>query len=143
MKPTARLVPLVVAFILSFPLGSFAPEVAANPAQEGAPRGETVLRAETRLIEVNVVAQDSKGRAVNDLTRHDFKLFDNGKEVPIDVFAAESADTTPLMTTTLPPNTLTNRVQGVPPTVTIILLDGLNTSFEDQTWARVVIWLMG
>lgn len=137
MKPTARFAFLVVAFTLSL----LAYRAAPNFAQESATKGETVLKAETRMIEVNVVAQDSKGRAVKDLTRDDFELFDNGKEVPIDVFAAEFAEpTSPTATiATLPPNTFTNRIQGVPPSVTVILLDGLNTTYEDQTWARTEV----
>ena len=109
--------------------------VAAGSAMASAAQGETVLRVETRLIEVNVVAQDSRGHAATALTRDDFKLFDNGKEVSIDVFSAVSAETAPA-TTTLPPNTFSNRLQGAPPSATGILLDGINTSFEDQTWAR-------
>ena len=109
--------------------------VAAGSAMASAAQGETVLRVETRLIEVNVVAQDSRGHAATALTRDDFKLFDNGKEVSIDVFSAVSAETAPA-TTTLPPNTFSNRLQGAPPSATVILLDGINTSFEDQTWAR-------
>jgi VWFA-related protein len=112
---------------------------AINFARDSTTKGETTLRVETRLIEVNVVAQDSKGRAVKDLTRDDFKLFDNGKEVPIGVFAAQSVGTTSQRITTLPLHTFTNRLPGVPPSVTIILLDGLNTSFEDQTWARTEV----
>jgi VWFA-related protein len=107
-------------------------------AQESATKGESVLRVETRLIEVNVVAQDAKGHAVKDLTRADFKLFDDGKEIPIDVFAAEFAEPAPPTATVAvpPPNTFTNRIHGVRPSVTVILLDGLNTNFENQTWAR-------
>jgi VWFA-related protein len=122
--------------LLCFPLALAA---AASFAEDGTDNAKSVLRIETRLIEVNVVAQDSIGRAVKGLTRKDFKLFDNGKEVPIDVFAAESIEATSRETTPLPPHTFTNRVPGVPPSVTVILLDGLNTSFEDQTWARTQV----
>lgn len=110
----------------------------AHSAKEGATKREAVLRVETRLIEVNVVAQDSKGHAARDLTRDDFKLFDNGKEVHVDLFSAVSTEIVPA-STTLPPNTFSNRIQGAPPSVTAILLDGINTSFEDQTWARTEV----
>jgi VWFA-related protein len=124
-----------VVLFLGF-LGALA--LAADSANQSATQGETVLRVETRLIEVNVIAQDSRGRAATGLTRDDFKLFDDGKEVPIDVFSAISAETVPA-TSPLPPNTFSNRIQGAPPSVTAILLDGLNTSFEDQTWARTEV----
>jgi VWFA-related protein len=122
--------------LVQLPFFLLALAATASFAQDGTGKAKNILRVETRLIEVNVVAQDSKGRAVKDLTRKDFTLFDNGKEVPIDIFAAESVKTASRAITTLPPNTYTNRLRGVPPSVTIILLDGLNTSFEDQTWAR-------
>jgi VWFA-related protein len=126
---------LRVALFLSF-LAALA--LAARSANQSATQGETVLRVETRLIEVNVIAQDSKGHAATSLTRDDFKLFDNGKEIPIDVFSAISAESAPV-TSPLPPNTFSNRIQGAPPSVTAILLDGLNTSFADQTWARTEV----
>jgi len=117
--------------------------VAGDPADEhtkSATKDESVLHVETRLVEVNVVAQDSKGNAITDLTRDDFTLFDNGKKVPIDVFSAISVETAPTAPT-LPPNTFTNRIGGrrAPSNVTVILLDGLNTRVEDQTWARAEV----
>ena len=96
----------------------------------------TLLRAETRLAQVNVVAQDSKGNAITALTRDDFTLFDNGKKIPIDEFSAVSIATQP-NAPTLAPRTFTNRV-GLP-SATVILLDGLNTAVEDQTWARAEV----
>ena len=50
----------------------------ADEHSKSATKDESVLHVETRLVEVNVVAQDSKGNAVTDLTRDDFTLFDNG-----------------------------------------------------------------
>ncbi|PYV15214.1 MAG: hypothetical protein DMG21_15695 [Acidobacteria bacterium] len=112
---------------------------AANYADEHtkpASKGESVLRVETRLVQVNVVAQDSKGNAITGLTRDDFTLFDNGKKIPIDEFSAVSIATQP-NAPTLAPRTFTNRV-GLP-SATVILLDGLNTAVEDQTWARAEV----
>ena len=105
-------------------------------AQENATQGGVVLRAETRLVELSVVAQDSSGRAVTDLSRNDFTLYDNGKPVPIDEFSAVSFQRAPAAT--LPPNTFSNRVGGQP-IITVVLLDGLNTSFQDQSWARTQV----
>jgi VWFA-related protein len=107
----------------------------ANLAQEKAGQGEAVMRVETHLVEISVVAQDSSGRAVTDLSRNDFTLYDNGRPVPIDEFSAVSLQRAPAAT--LPPNTFSNR--GVPPIITVVLLDGLNTSFQDQSWARTQV----
>jgi len=105
-------------------------------ANTDADQDNGVIRTETRLVEISVVAQDSSGRAVTDLSRNDFTLYDNGKPVPIDEFSAVSLQRAPAET--LPPNTFSNRVGGLP-IITVVLLDGLNTSFQDQSWARTEV----
>ncbi|MGD0697750.1 MAG: VWA domain-containing protein [Terriglobia bacterium] len=107
-----------------------------NPANKHAYQDNGVIRTETRLVEISVVAQDSSGRAVTDLSRNDFTLYDNGKPVPIDEFSAVLLQRAPAET--LPPNTFSNRVGGQP-IITVVLLDGLNTSFHDQSWARTEV----
>ncbi len=119
----------VLSFVLVTTVG-----LAANPPVGGVNKNQGVIRVETRLIEIDVVAQDSRGGAIKGLTRDDFKIYDNGKEVPIDLFSALSL--TPAPAPPLPPNTFSNRVQGSPESATAVLLDGLNTSLQDQTWAR-------
>jgi len=102
-----------------------------------AAKNEAIFRVETRLVEVSVVARDSNGQAIKNLTKDDFKLYDNGKEVPIEVFSG--LPTTPTAVEPLPPNVFSNRVPGALPSVTVVLLDGLNTSFHDQSWARTEV----
>lgn len=96
-----------------------------------------MLRVTTRLIEVNVVAQDKKGQPVRDLTRDDFTLLDDGKPQPISVFVLNTGQAPPAPAA-LPPGTYTNRPEGPSQAgnLSVILLDGLNTSFADQTWSR-------
>jgi VWFA-related protein len=98
-----------------------------------------VLRATTRLVQVNVIVQDKKGEPVPGLTREDFTLLDSGKEQEIAVFSIESNRVLPGPLQLLPPNVFSNRWEsrdGVPTSVTVILLDNLNTEFEDQVYAR-------
>jgi VWFA-related protein len=57
----------------------------AVPAQQTPP----AFKAETNLVLVPVVVRDAKGEAVANLTKADFKLFDNGKEQPITSFQVE------------------------------------------------------
>jgi VWFA-related protein len=111
---------------------------AVGVAKAGANKHGATLRVETRLVEVNVVAQDSKGQPVKGLTRDDFKLYDDGREIPVDVFSAASPKTN-AATISVPPNTFSNRLVGETPSATIILLDGLNTNFADQTWAQTEV----
>lgn len=115
-----------------------APDAQESPAQEPSTTSteqQSVLRVTTRLIEVNVVAQDKKSQPVRDLTGDDFILLDNGKKQPISVFVLNTGQP-PLAA--LPPGTYTNRPEGLSRagSLTVILLDGLNTSIEDQTWSR-------
>lgn len=105
-------------------------------AQENASQGGAVMRVETRLVEISVVAQDSRGRAVTGLSRNDFQLYDDGKPVPIEIFSAPSPERAPAET--LPPNTFSNQIVAQP-NITVVLLDGLNTSFHDQSWARTEV----
>ena len=57
-------------------LSAVAPARAQNP----------VFQAETRIVEVAIVARDSKGEPVEDLTADDFRVFDNGVEQKIQSF---------------------------------------------------------
>jgi VWFA-related protein len=58
---------------------------AAVPAQQTVPS----FKAETDLVLVPVVVRDSKGEVVANLSKDDFRLFDNGHERPITTFAVE------------------------------------------------------
>jgi VWFA-related protein len=111
-----------------------APTPGAAPAQQQAP-----LRVTTRLVQINVIAQDKKGEPVADLTRDDFSLLDQGQPQQISSFSVESTRTLPAPAQPLPANFYSNRLEqkaGAPTSVTVILLDGLNTKFEDMAYAR-------
>lgn len=119
--------------------------VMAVPGQAPGPPGEPqqpVLRVTTRLVQVNVIVQDRKGQPVAGLKQDEFVLLENGKERKLAVFSEtanlprEQAPEPP------PPRTSSNRQQrkaGTPNSLTIILLDGLNTRFEHQAEARAGI----
>jgi VWFA-related protein len=49
------------------------------------------LRTTTTLVQVRVIAHDAKGRAVTDLKKEDFEIFDDGVKHKVAVFAAETA----------------------------------------------------
>ncbi len=114
--------------------------LAAQDAERG--HAPPVIRATTRLVEVNVVVEDKKGEPVSDLAVNDFALWDNGRQQPISVFSVESnrrrASATP---SPLPPRTFSNRDEraALPGSLTVILLDGLNTHFDDQAYARAQV----
>ena len=110
----------------------------ANPPTGGQASGATV-RTVTRLIQVSLIAQDKHGQPITDLTKEDFKLFDKGGEEKIEFFSMESLGLMPRDSEPSQPDTWTNRWRqrdGVPTSVTVILLDGLNTRLQDQAYAR-------
>ena len=129
----------VVAWLLSAVL-----VIAQTPVPPPQPGAEPpIARVTTRLIQLNVVAQDRHGNPVTDLTKDDFVLKDAGKEQKIAVFAMERSDAIPASVgghvvagQTLPPHTFTNRVERKIGNVTVILFDMLNTKIADYIRAK-------
>jgi len=99
----------------------------------------SALRVTTHLVEVNVIVQDRAGQPVSDLTRDDFVVLDKGREQSIAFFSKESAATPRAPSPPLPSDIFTNHLEesaASPTSATAILLDGLNTRFADQPYAR-------
>jgi VWFA-related protein len=102
---------------------------------------DIVLHATTRLVQVSIIAQ-SHGEPVADLKKEDFQIRDNGKVQTVSMFsmdASSSGQLLPHPTEKLPPNIFTNELEqrpGMPTSVSIILLDGLNTNTQDQIYSR-------
>jgi VWFA-related protein len=101
------------------------------------------FRSNVRLVNVNVIAHDSSGRPVRNLTASDFRIYEDGKEQTLEVFAIEAAPMAPTVraagsaATAASPNVFSNRLAERPPGgVTVILFDRLNSGLEDQKQAR-------
>ena len=115
------------------------------PAKQSTPPKQELpaLRVSTHLVQVNVIVEDKKGEPVTGLTRDDFNLYEQKKPQKIEYFSMES--TGPLAASTPPallPNFYSNRLDlkaGVPTSVTVILLDTLNTHYADVPFAKVQI----
>jgi VWFA-related protein len=105
-------------------LPSAAPKFAHNPLPD------------RKMVEVNIVATDGKGAPAGDLTAADFRAWDNGKEQTIAGLQKVSSVTV-AAPAALPPNTYSNRVAeaGQPQVLSMVLLDGPNTTFQDQMLA--------
>lgn len=102
------------------------------------------FHANTRLVEINVIVRDKNG-AVADLTAGDFQLTDRGKPRTIAVFSKNVAAAMPAAAP-LPRNTFSNRMRiGSAPSVTIVLLDRLNTLIETSAAAgeETPVWNAG
>jgi hypothetical protein len=77
-----------LAACVSFPLGSHQPSVFAQVP---------TFRSQSSLVEVDVISRDPKtGLPVREFKRDDFRLFNDGKEVPLTTFDA-GYDTRPVI----------------------------------------------
>jgi VWFA-related protein len=133
-----------VGCVIGLPFCLLSPAVLAaqNP-----PQGPTI-HVSTHLVQIGVVVRDKNG-PVKDLTKDDFVILDRGKPQAIGVFAAESSgsgDSTARSAQPLPPNTFSDQVRdraGEPRSVTIVLLDNLNTLFgsDPQPYEKTPYWL--
>ena len=94
------------------------------------------IRANTRLVMVDVVVTDKKGQPVTDLKPQDFAVEENGKKQPIGVFTPPGAPQTAAQP--LPPGLMSNRPEYVRPAgvPTVLLLDAANSNFKDQAYGR-------
>src|SRR5512134_4187544 len=98
-----------------------------------------VFRVATRLVQVSVVVHDRDGRPVTDLKKEDFTLTERGTPQPIAFLSMESAERPPAPPAASSPNIFSNvfaERSGVPTSITVILLDLLNTRWADQQYAR-------
>ncbi len=98
-----------------------------------------IIRTTTRLVQVSVVVEDKNGAPLTGLKREDFTVLDDGRPQKIAFFSATTPANQVTRQAPLPPNFFTNRsdLKGQDPGANIVLLfDALNTSFEDQSFAR-------
>ena len=92
---------------------------------------ESVIRTTTRLVEVRVMAEDSRGNPVTDLRREEFHLQDDRKSQSITFFMLEGGSGSPAA----------NHVGSPGPApvrdcYSVILLDWLNPRYEDRITVR-------
>jgi VWFA-related protein len=95
---------------------------------ENAPQAPTI-RVSTRLVQLGVIARDKNGPVV-DLKKDDFVVLDRGKPQKISVFSVASSQSLEQPAQPLPQNTFSDLPQygaATPRSVTIVLLDNLNT----------------
>jgi VWFA-related protein len=153
----ACLAAVFCALLIAAPVGTVSTASAqAQPQAQTAPPPPTQqapaqspaappLRVSTRLVQVNVIVEDKKGEPVTGLTKDDFALLDGGQPQTIAFFTEETnqvppaAPATPAAASSPAAHVFSNRFAektGVPTSVTVILLDALNTHFIDMAYAR-------
>ncbi|MGC1618216.1 MAG: VWA domain-containing protein [Candidatus Acidiferrum sp.] len=103
---------------------------AIGVSAQNAPQSPTIS-VSTRLVQVGVIARDKNGPVAN-LTKDDFVVFDRGKPQKISVFSVESSESAVQPAQPLPQNTFSDLPRygaANPRSVTIVLLDSLNTLY--------------
>jgi VWFA-related protein len=98
---------------------------------------ELILRSDTRLIQVSVVATDHKGRPVLDLKREDFLLFEDRRRREIRVFSSDHVGPAPVGPGANGQHRFSNTLdeRSVGSGITVIVLDSMNTKWTDQAQA--------
>ncbi|MDE3187991.1 MAG: VWA domain-containing protein [Acidobacteriota bacterium] len=126
------------------------PDAAAAQSAGAQGKGFT-LRVTTRLVDVDVVALDKKGRPVTDLKPDDFEIYDNGRKQAVRFFSqaggAPAAQTPQAQTTSSTDQEVFSNRRGeiaeakpgggtTEGSTTILLLDARSLGWADLTYAR-------
>jgi hypothetical protein len=111
-------------------------EVAIRAAQGAAqePRSHT-LQATSRLVQLNVLVHDAKGKPVRGLTKDDFVVLDEGWQRRVAIFRIAEERATPVAAIASHPLSVTNRGLAQaerPAAATILLVDSLNMRSTDD-----------
>lgn len=104
----------------------------ASLAQAAAPQ---TLKVTTRIVVLDVVATDKQGNPVNGLTRDDFTVFEDKQPQEIRSFETPGEHRMPPGDTAIVNSAADLKKIGDAP-VTILVLDELNSRFEDMSFAR-------
>jgi VWFA-related protein len=107
--------------------------------QQGQPeiyqRQET-LKTNTRLVIVDVVAIDSHGQPVSDLSIDDFTVLEEGRQQRISHFSFQHpGEVQAVPVRPLPPNVVSNAPVLKSNTLNVIVLDSVNGDFSSQAYA--------
>jgi VWFA-related protein len=131
--------PRLLSVVLCLSLVAVSSPLLAQYPQEPEPVPTLTIRVTTRLVLVDVVVTDKHGRPVLGLQPADFTVIEKGRPQKISVFTPPNQAVPKPASPALPPGEYSNRPEyrapAGPPTV--ILLDAANTSFPDQTYARM------
>ncbi len=120
-----------------------APELKRRPpAANSQPQGQrnwipNTVKVNTRLVVLEVVATDKKGKPITDFKAGDFTLLEDGKEQKVSVFQLQQPTSNAKVPSQLPANVFTNAVQlQASGPRNVIVLDAWRSLPENQSFAR-------
>lgn len=117
--------------------------LAAQVAAQASSTKEPTIRVSVDSVLVPVVVWDAKGRAIGDLTKDDFQVFDRGKLQKISGFTLEARGPN-IPSAVAPPVASTSGVRlpvapaEVPPRCTVLLFDDMHLNEGDLMRAKAV-----
>lgn len=132
-----------------FALANLAYAQTSQPSQSATPQTRsadqpqpTTIRTKAKLVIVDVTVSDKNGNPVHNLKKEDFTVLEGGKPQAINAFdehvalsAGDAVKFPPLPP--MPPGVFTNITPApVNSAVNIILIDTLNTPYDDQSYLR-------
>jgi len=123
--------------LLAISAALFIPRAAAQTETNQPP--SPPLQINVRNVLVDIVVTDKNGTAIPGLHKEDFEVLENGKPQSVEFFEPHfpSASAPVQPAAPLPPNTFTNVPTAEPnQAINILLMDALNTTIQDQAYAR-------
>ena len=90
--PGCTLFLILFASISAFAQNPPAPQERPRRALPTEPDAPDIIKVDTDLVPLDVVATDAKGRLVRNLKKEDFKLYEDGIERPIASFNLEKIE---------------------------------------------------
>ena len=99
-------------------------------------QSDTTLRANTRLVVVDVVATDKEGRPVAGLKQDEFNVSEEREPQKISNFTAHIAVPTTVAPRKLPPNVVSNNPEFQASSLNVILFDAVNGDFQAHSYAK-------
>ena len=95
------------------------------------------FKSQTTLVQVPVVVTDTAGKHIQGLTKADFKILEGGKPQNIAGFEEITSQTGAVAAPATPAGIFTNLTPNEKPrSLTVIVLDEVNTPFLGQAYAR-------
>jgi VWFA-related protein len=108
----------------------------ASGKQSGVYQSGIVVRSNTRLVILDVVAADKEGRPVSDLTADDFKVVEAGQPQRISDFTAHRSEPTSVTAQPLAPGVVSNTPHFKSSSLNVILFDAANGDFAAHAYAK-------
>jgi len=117
-----------------------------EPLQTADHEGKVIFRTQATLMQIPAIVTNKAGGHVHNLTKDDFRIFENGKEQKISTFEEIVTTNTRLSLPAQTPGEFANLTLSdkEPRAITVIAIDTVNTPFLDQeTGRRALIKYLG